>query len=43
MKIKNLLNKSHFDDSIISLDVNEFRDKIKKTNEENKDVTENKI
>ena len=31
-QMKKQLNKSHFKNSIISLDLNEFRDKIKKTN-----------
>ena len=37
------LNKSHLKNSIISLDPDEFRNGIKKTNEENKTVTENQI
>jgi len=37
------LNKSYFKNSIISLNLNEFKDKIKKINAENKDVTENQM
>ena len=37
------LNKSYFKHSIISLNLNEFKDKIKKVNAENKNVTENQI
>jgi len=37
------LNKSYFNNSIISLNINEFKDKIKKVNAENKDVTENQV
>ncbi len=37
------LNKSLLKNSIISLDPNEFRNKIKKINAENKNVTENQI
>ena len=37
------LDKSNFKNSIISLDLNEFRNKIKKINAENKNVTENQI
>jgi len=37
------LNKSYFKNSIISLNLNEFKDKIKKVNAENKDVTENQM
>ena len=37
------LNKSYFKNSIISLNLNEFKDKIKKVNAENKDVTENQV
>ena len=37
------LNKSYFKNAIISLNLNEFKDKIKKINAENKDVTENQM
>ena len=37
------LNKSHFQNSIVSLDLNEFRDKIKKTNAKKEKVTENQM
>jgi len=37
------LNKSYLKNSIISLNLNEFKDKIKKVNAENKDVTENQM
>ena len=42
-QMKQQLNKSQINNSIISLDINEFRNKIKKINEENKNVTENQI
>ena len=38
--MKKQLNKSHFKNSIISLDLNEFKDKIKKINAKNENVTE---
>ena len=37
------LEKSYFKNSIISLNLDEFKDKIKKVNAENKNVTENQI
>ena len=37
------LNRSYLNNSIISLNINEFKDKIKKVNAENKDVTENQV
>ena len=37
------LNKSYFKNSIISLNLDEFKDKIKKVNAENKNVTENQM
>jgi hypothetical protein len=37
------VNRSQFKSSIINLDLNEFRDKIKKTNEKNEQVTENQM
>ena len=37
------LDKSYFKNSIISLNLDEFKDKIKKVNAENKNVTENQI
>jgi hypothetical protein len=43
VQIEKILSKSNLSSSIISLDVNDFRDKIKKTNAENKNVTENQI
>ena len=42
-QIQKQLNKSNIKNSIISLNPNEFRDKIKKINAENKNVTENQI
>ena len=42
-QMKKQLNKTHFKNSIISLNINEFRDKIKKINAENKNVTENQM
>ena len=42
-QMKKQLNKSYFNNSIISLNINEFKDKIKKVNAENKDVTENQV
>jgi len=36
-------NKSHFKNSIISLDLNEFKDKIKMVNAKNEKVTENQM
>ena len=42
-QMKKQLNKSHFKNSIISLDLNEFRDKIKKINAKNEKVTENQM
>ena len=43
LQIEKILSKSNLSNSIISLDVNDFRGKIKKTNAENKNVTENQI
>ena len=43
MNLKIKLKKSNFENSIISLDVNEFIQNIKKVNAENKYVTENQI
>ena len=40
-QIQNQLNKSNFKNSIISLDVNQFAQNIKKINAKNEDVTEN--
>jgi glutamate racemase len=37
------LNESHFKNSVISLNLDEFKNKIKKNNAENKVVTENQI
>ena len=42
-QMKSQLNKTSFKNSIISLDIEEFRNKIKKINAENKNVTENQI
>ena len=42
-QMKKQLNKSHFKNSIISLNLNDFRDKIKKINEEKKEVTLNQM
>ena len=42
-QLKNLLNKSHFNNPIISLDVNEFKNKIKKINAKKKNVTGNQM
>ena len=42
-QMKKQLNKSHFKNSIISLNLDEFRDKIKKINEEKKEVTLNQM
>ena len=42
-QMKKQLNKSHFKNLIISLDLNEFRDKIKKVNAKNEKVTENQM
>ena len=42
-QMKKQLNKSYFNNSIISLNINEFKDKIKKVNAENKDVTKNQV
>ena len=42
-QIKKQLNKSNFENSIISLDVNEFNNNIKKVNAKNEKVTENQI
>ena len=42
-KIKKQLNKSHFNNSMISLNLSEFKDKIKKINAKNKIVTENQM
>ena len=42
-QVKKQLNKSHFQNSIISLDINEFRNKIKKINAKNEQVTENQM
>ena len=41
--IKKQLNRSHFKNSIISLDLNEFKDKINKINAINEKVTDNQI
>ena len=41
--IKKQLDKSNFKNSIISLDLNEFKDKIKMTNAKNEKVTENQM
>ena len=42
-QIKRQLNKSNFENSIISLDVNEFNNNITKINAKNEKVTENQI
>ena len=42
-QIKRQLNKSNFENSIISLDVNEFNNNIKKVNAKNEKVSENQI
>jgi len=42
-QMKKQLNKLNFKNLIISLDLNEFRNKIKKINAENREVTENQI
>ncbi len=42
-KIKNQLTKSTVKHSLISLDLNEFKDKIKTINEKNEEVTKNQI
>ena len=42
-QIKNQLKKSNFKNSIISLDVNEFIQNIKKVNAKNENVTENQM
>ena len=42
-QMKKQLQKTQFKNSIISLDINEFKNKIKKINAENKNVTENQI
>ena len=42
-QIKKQLDKSNFKNSIISLDLNEFKDKIKMTNAKNEKVTENQM
>ena len=42
-QMKKQLQKTQFENSIISLDINEFKNKIKKINAENKNVTENQI
>tara|TARA_Y100001001_G_C7920653_1_gene278512 strand:- start:123 stop:911 length:789 start_codon:yes stop_codon:yes gene_type:complete len=42
-KIKKQLNKSQYKNSIISLDLNEFINDIKKINEKNENVTENQM
>jgi len=42
-QIKKQLNKTNFKNSLISLKVNEFIDKIKKINAKNENVTENQI
>ena len=42
-QMKKQLNKSHLTNSIVSLNLDEFKDKIKKVNAENKNVTENQI
>ena len=42
-QIKRQLKKSNFENSIISLDVNEFIQNIKKVNAKNENVTENQI
>ena len=42
-QIKKQLDKSNFKNSIISLDLNEFKDKIKMTNAKNEKITENQM
>ena len=42
-QMKKQLEKSQFENSIVSLDIGEFKSKIKKINAENKNVTENQI
>ena len=42
-KIKNQLNNSNFEHSLISLDISEFKQKIKKLNAKNEKVTDNQI
>jgi len=42
-KIKNQLNNSNFEHSQISLDISEFKQKIKKLNAKNEKVTDNQI
>ena len=42
-QIKKQLNKSNINNSIISLNINEFKDKIKKINAKNENVTANQI
>ena len=42
-QMKKQLQKTQFKNSIISLDINEFKNKIKKINAENKNVTGNQI
>jgi len=42
-KMNKILNKSNVKNSIISLDIDEFRDKIKKINAKKANVTENQI
>ena len=42
-QIKKQLNKSQIKNSIVSLNINEFTDDIKKINAENKKVSENQI
>ena len=42
-KIKNQLDNSKFENLILSLDVNEFKNEITKINAENKEVTQNQI
>ena len=43
IQIKRQLNKSNFKNSIISLDINEFINNIKKVNAKNENVTENQM
>ena len=42
-QMKKMLSNSGFNNSVISLDINEFKNKIGKLNEENKPVTPNQI
>ena len=42
-QLNNQLNKSHFKNSIVSLDVNEFKNKIEKINAKKESVTNNQI